>query len=114
MQTDSELIKIALAALFAGVAIPLLLQLFLTLRRLQHLMATLERRLDPALRDLADVISDLKPRPQPSHAATATLIAALVPALVAGARAFRTTVKPNGVPDGHSVPAQSPVQEELR
>jgi hypothetical protein len=114
VQTDSAVIKIVLATLVVGVAIPLLLQLFLTLRRLQHLVATLDRRLDPALRDLADVISDFKPRPRASHAEIATVIAAAVPALVAGIRAFRSTDKPDGSADGNSVPLQPPVQEELR
>jgi hypothetical protein len=77
-------------------------------------MATLDRRLDPALRDLADVISDFKPRPRSSHAEISTVIAALVPALVAGIRAFRTPDKPDGAPDGNSVPLEPPAQEELR
>jgi hypothetical protein len=88
MSSSAELIQIALAALAVGVALPLLVQLYVTLRSVQRLMATLDRRLDPTLRELQEALATLKGRP-PAGQVTGELVAALLPAGLAAVRAFR-------------------------
>ncbi len=89
MSTPAELFRVALAALLVGVALPLLVQLFLTLRSLQKVLVVLDKRLDVTLRDLSDTIGSLRQVGAPASTASA-IGAALVPAIVAGIRALRT------------------------
>src|SRR4051794_10934809 len=60
MTSQTELLRFGLAALLTGVAIPLAVQLFLVMRNVQRVTATLDRRLDQTLRDVADVVAELK------------------------------------------------------
>lgn len=90
MDTPADLIRLALIALALGVAIPVLVQLFLTLRQAQKTIARLESRIDPALRDINQVIEHLKsPPPAPGAGAAQVLGAALIPAAIAAYKAFR-------------------------
>jgi hypothetical protein len=91
MSSTTEIVRLALAALLAGIAIPLLVQLFLVLRNVQRATAVLDRRLDQTLRDMGDVIAELKRASVPAPPLSSQLIAAL-PAVVAAVRAFRAGV----------------------
>jgi hypothetical protein len=91
MASNTEIVRLAIGALLAGIAIPLLVQLFLVLRNVQRATAVLDRRLDQTLRDMGDVLADLKQVTAPSPPLAAQLAAAL-PAIVAAVRAFRAGV----------------------
>jgi len=91
MTSASETVRIALAALLVGIAIPLLVQLYLVLRGVRRTVAVFEQRLDGTLRDLGDVVADLKRVTTPAPN-LALQVAAAVPAVLAAVRAFRTGV----------------------
>jgi hypothetical protein len=91
MASNTEIVRLAIAALLAGIAIPLLIQLFLVLRNVQRATAVLDRRLDQTLRDVGDVLAELKQASSPAPPLAAQLAAAL-PAIVAAVRAFRAGV----------------------
>ncbi|MDX2024596.1 MAG: hypothetical protein SF187_30420 [Deltaproteobacteria bacterium] len=88
MSPTSEMIRIALLCLVAGVSLPLLVQLFLTLRSLQKVIVMFDKRLDPALRDLSHAIEGLR-KAEPSNAAS-VIGAAALPALLAAFNAWKT------------------------
>jgi hypothetical protein len=89
MTSQTELLRFGLAALLTGVAIPLAVQLFLVMRNVQRVTATLDRRLDQTLRDVADVVAELKRVTVPAPSLVEQLVAA-VPAVIAGVHAFRS------------------------
>lgn len=99
MTSSGELVRIALLALLTGVAVPLLVQLFLTLRSLRLATDAVERRLDKLLGDvnaIADQVRDRAAHPSPL---TASLTAAL-PAVFAAVQAFRTSMHAGAAPAG--------------
>jgi hypothetical protein len=100
MTPSTEVFRVGLAALLTGIALPLLLQLFLLLRDLRRTTAVLDRRLDRTLADLGAVLSELK---QSTTAAPplAAQIAAAVPAVVAAVRAFRSGMSHDGAAPSH-------------
>lgn len=89
MTTQTELLRFGLVALLTGIAIPLAVQLFLVLRNLQKATATLDRRLDQTLRDVGDVVAELKRASVPAPSLVSQLVAA-VPAVIAGVQAYRS------------------------
>ena len=89
MTSQTELFRFGLAALLTGVAIPLAVQLFLVLRNVQKATATLDRRLDQTLRDVGDVVAELKRVSVPAPSLVSQLAAA-VPAVIAAVHAFRS------------------------
>lgn len=97
MSDTADTVRIALAALLTGVALPLLVQLFLATRSLRRAAETAERRLDEALREIRDIAADVRRSAaaassgSPSLAAT---LAAATPAVLAAVRAFRQTMHP--------------------
>jgi hypothetical protein len=95
MTSTTEIVKLALGALLTGIAIPLLVQLFLVLRNVRRATAVLDQRLDRTLRDMGDVIAELKRASTPSPSLSSQLVAAL-PAIVAAMRAFRNGVAHEG------------------
>jgi hypothetical protein len=99
-----DLLRFGLAALLTGVAIPLAVQLFLVLRNLQRATATLDRRLDQTLRDVGDVIAELKRVSVPAPSLVSQLAAA-VPAAIAAVQAFRSgmghAAVPSDLPSSH-------------
>ena len=92
MSATNETIRIAIFALLAGAALPLLIQLFLTARSFRRTVDTVERRLDRALRDIDDLTADLRRRPAAGSSSIVSAIAAATPAVVAAVRAFRTSM----------------------
>ena len=101
MTPNSEVFRVGLAALLTGIAVPLLVQLFLLLRDVRRTTAVLDQRLDRTLTDLGDVVAELKRVSVPAPS-LASQLAAAVPAIVAGVRAFRAGVAhENGAPSVH-------------
>ena len=100
MANTPQLIQLTIVALLAGLTIPLLLQLFLTARSVQRASASVERQLTDARRELHEVLATTR-RDGGSGDLASMLAGAAVPALIAGIRAFRSTVhgpdQPNGV-----------------
>jgi hypothetical protein len=91
MAPAAQMIQIALFALVAGIAIPVLVQLFVTLRSIQRSATAVQHKMDETLATVTAVVGPLgASRPTGSDPLPA-LAAALVPALVAGFRAYRTT-----------------------
>jgi low affinity Fe/Cu permease len=88
MTSQTELLRFGLAALLTGLAIPLLVQLFLVLRNVQRATASLDKRLDTTLRDVNEVVAELKRVTVPAPSLTSQLVAA-VPAVIAAVHAFR-------------------------
>jgi hypothetical protein len=89
MTPSTEVFRVALAALMSGIAIPLLLQLYLVLRDLRRTTSVLHRRLDRTLTDLGDVVAEIKHATVSTPPLSAQLVAA-IPAVLAAMRAFRT------------------------
>jgi len=88
MATTTQTVALALGALLTGLFIPLVVQLFLVLRNVRRTTAVFDQRLDQTLRDLGDVVAELKRVSVPAPTLAAQLAAAL-PTLIAGVRAFR-------------------------
>ncbi|HTA20830.1 MAG TPA: hypothetical protein VK989_16165 [Polyangia bacterium] len=104
MTSQTELLRFGLASLLAGVAIPLAVQLFLVLRNVQKATATLDRRLDQTLRDVGDVVAELKRVSVPAPSLVSQL-AAVVPAVIAAVQALRSSTARNSsdiVPSNHN------------
>jgi hypothetical protein len=95
MTPETELLRFGLLALLTGVAIPLAVQTFLVLRNVQRATSTLDRRLDQTLRDVGDVVAELKRVSVPAPSLVSQLVAA-VPAVIAGVQAFRAGMAPDG------------------
>jgi len=91
MTPTGELIRIALLALVTGVAVPLLVQLFLTLRSLRLATKAVEARLDKLLGDVNAIADDVRARATNPGPLAASLSAAL-PAIIAGVQAFRASM----------------------
>lgn len=91
MTSPRDLVLLALLALALGVAIPLMVQVFLALRDARRTMARLEIRIEPALRDVEEVAALLRRRAQPLEV-TSGIAEALVPAALAAVRAFRASM----------------------
>lgn len=99
MTSSGELIRIALLALLTGIAVPLLVQLFLTLRSLRLATDAVERRLDKLLGDVNAIADQVRTRATHPGPLAASLTAAL-PAVVAAVQAFRTTMHAGPTTDG--------------
>src|SRR5204863_1214704 len=56
----ADTIRLVLLALLGGLALPLAVQLFLTLRTLQRASLTVERRLDQTSRELHEALAGLR------------------------------------------------------
>jgi len=93
MSASADMIRVAILALLAGVALPLLVQLFLAARAFRRTVNTVEQRLDRALRDIDDLAADVRRRPASSPASLVAAAAAAAPAVVAAVRAFRTSMQ---------------------
>jgi hypothetical protein len=100
MTPSTEVFRVGLAALLTGIAVPLLVQLFLLLRDVRRTTAVLDRRLDRTLAELGAVVSELKHSTTPAPPLAAQLVAA-VPAVIAAVRAFRSGMSHDGAPPPH-------------
>jgi hypothetical protein len=86
MLETGEVLRLIMGALALGLAIPVLVQVFLTLRKIQHTIG----QIDPTLRLLNQIAQRQSESAgyQPAVPQLPAIIAALVPALVAGYQAF--------------------------
>jgi len=105
MTSAAETFRLGLLALLGGMAIPLLVQLFLVLRNVQRVTNVLDRRLDRALGDLEDLTAGFK-RATAAPPSWPGVVAAAVPALLAAGQAFRSSLT------GHDDPANNHAQEK--
>lgn len=88
MLEPAEALRLILWALALGVTLPVMIQLFLTLRQARRTMARLTDQIEPALA----VFSELAQKPREMRAAgssAASIVATVIPAVVAAYRAFR-------------------------
>jgi ABC-type spermidine/putrescine transport system permease subunit II len=88
MLDAAEALRLILWALALGVTLPVMIQLFLTLRQARQTMARLTDQIEPSLR----VFSELAQKPRELQAAgssVTSIIATVIPAVVAAYRAFR-------------------------
>lgn len=89
MIETGEALRLLLAALGLGVMVPVLVQLFLTLRQIQQTI----RRIDPSLRVLNQIaerqVNIQAASHQPAVPQLASLLAALVPTLITAYQAVR-------------------------
>ena len=97
MTSSGELVRIALLALLTGVAVPLLVQLILTLRTLRQATDAEERRLAKLLGDVNAIADQVRERAAHPSPLTASLTAAL-PAVFAAVQAFRTSMHAGATP----------------
>jgi hypothetical protein len=96
MTPSPEIFRVGLAALLTGIAVPLLVQLFLLLRDLRRTTAVLDR----TLTNLDSVVAELK-HPAVATPPLAAQLAAAVPAVVAAVRAFRSGMSHDGATPPH-------------
>lgn len=83
-----EVLWLILAALGLGVTLPVMIQLFLLIRQSRQTMARLSGQIEPGLRMLNDLAQRTR-EPQPQAPQLAAILATLIPAIIAGYRAFR-------------------------
>jgi hypothetical protein len=100
MSTTTDVVRIVLLAFLGGLAVPILIQLFLTLRTLQRVSLSVERRIDETSREVDSVLAGLR-RESSGPDALSLVASAAVPAVLAAVRAFRasptTTSQTNGI-----------------
>jgi hypothetical protein len=99
MSTTPQIIELAILALLAGLAIPLLVQLFLTARTIQRVSESLDRKLEESRRELHAALAGGR-RDSGSADLASALASAAVPAVIAAVRAFRSTSSPSGPGNG--------------
>jgi len=100
--------RFGLAALLTGLAIPLAVQLFLVLRSIQKVTATLDSRLDKTLREAGDLVSEFRRSSVPGPSLVPQLVAA-VPAVIAAVHAFRAGLRRAEASD--PTPSHQPTKE---
>lgn len=101
MTPSGELIRIALLALLTGVAVPMLVQVFLTLRSLRLATEAVEGRLDKLLGDVNAIADDVRTRATNPGPLASSLTAAL-PAVVAAVQAFRSSMHADAAAEGEA------------
>lgn len=112
MTTQTELLRFGLTALLTGLAIPIAVQLFLVLRSIQKVTATLDRRLDQTLREAGDLVSEFRRSsvPVPSLVSQlAAVVPAVIPAVMAAVHAFRAGLRRTEASD--PPPSHPPTKE---
>jgi hypothetical protein len=88
MLETAEVLRLILWALALGVTLPVMIQLFLTLRQVRLTIARLSGQIEPSLRLFNEIAQ--KPRVlQTGASSVAAIVATVVPAAVAAYRAFR-------------------------
>jgi biopolymer transport protein ExbB/TolQ len=88
MLETAEALRLILLALALGVTVPVLIQLFLTLRQVRQTIARLSDQVEPSLRLFNEIAQ--KPRDlQAAGSSVASIVATVIPAAVAAYRAFR-------------------------
>jgi hypothetical protein len=88
MLETADALRLILWALALGVTVPVLIQLFLTLRQVRLTVARLSDQIEPALQLFNEIAQ--KPRDlQLRGSSVASIVATVIPAAVAAYRAFR-------------------------
>lgn len=97
MATANIDVSLVLAALAVGIAVPVLVQAFVTLRTVNRVILSLDRRLEATLSDLSRVAGRIGPVSEQNQFAS-ILGAAVVPAIAAAVRSLRHP-DPHGTED---------------
>jgi hypothetical protein len=92
-----QALQLTIVALLGGMAIPLIVQLFLTARTVQRVALSTERKLDETRRELHALLAGGR-RETAAAEWTSTLASAAVPALIAAVRAFRESISAESGP----------------
>jgi biopolymer transport protein ExbB/TolQ len=88
MLETADALRLILLALALGVTVPVLIQLFLTLRQVRTTIGRLSDQIEPSLRLFNEIAQ--KPREiQAAGSSVASMVATVIPAAVAAYRAFR-------------------------
>jgi hypothetical protein len=87
MLETAEVLRLILAALALGVVVPVMVQLFLTLRQARQSIALVTAQVEPSLRLFNELAQ--KSRPNPPGSQLASIVSSVVPAAIAAYRAFR-------------------------
>lgn len=88
MLETADALRLILLALALGVTVPVLIQLFLTLRQVRVTIGRLSDQIEPSLRLFNEIAQ--KPREiQAAGSSVASMVATVIPAAVAAYRAFR-------------------------
>ncbi len=88
MPDPVDFVRTAVLTLLVGVAIPVLVQAFLTLRAFQRSLRSIEAKLDDAVALMAG------PGRSSGSDSLALVASAMAPAIIAGVRAYRATKAP--------------------
>lgn len=106
MSTE-ESIKLVILAFTVGLAAPLVVQLFLTLRTAQRAMASTRVRIERTLDGLDAVIGRFQGGSSPTTQALSAFGAALVPAAAAAFKAWRESAAAPEAPEAAQVENKS-------
>jgi F0F1-type ATP synthase assembly protein I len=88
MLETGEVLRLLLATLGLGVALPIMVQLFLAIREIRLTVRRISDQLEPGLRRLQELAD--RPRDvQPAASQVGPMVAALIPAFLAAYQAFR-------------------------
>jgi biopolymer transport protein ExbB/TolQ len=88
MLETADALRLILLALALGVTVPVLVQVFLTLRQVRQTIGRLSDQIEPSLRLFNEIAQ--KPRElQAAGSSVASIVATVIPAAVAAYRAFR-------------------------
>jgi hypothetical protein len=98
--STTDTVRIVLLAFLGGLAVPILVQLFLTLRTLQRVSLSVERRMDETSRELTSVLAGLRREGSGGPDVVSLIASAAVPAVLAAVRAFRAPASNLPVPNG--------------
>ena len=81
-------VSVVLLALVVGVLLPVLVQLFVTLRTLQRVVISVDQRLERTLNEVSGLAARFEQTPG-NHSTAAAIGAAVAPAIVAAIQSFR-------------------------
>jgi biopolymer transport protein ExbB/TolQ len=88
MLETADALRLILLALALGVTVPVLIQLFLTLRQVRQTIGRLSDQIEPSLQ----LFNEIAQKPREVHApgsSVASIVATVIPAALAAFRAFR-------------------------
>jgi UbiD family decarboxylase len=88
MLQTAEALRLILAALALGVVLPVMIQLFLTLRQARNTLARVTDQVEPTLQLVHEIAQKTRREQQPGSQLT-SIVATIVPAAVAAYGAFR-------------------------
>jgi biopolymer transport protein ExbB/TolQ len=89
MLETADALRLILLALALGVTVPVLIQLFLTLRQVRTTIGRLSDQIEPSLRLFNEIAQKPREIQAAAGSSVASMVATVIPAAVAAYRAFR-------------------------